>query len=270
MTTALSMGMIKSRILSDCSSVIVSDPYPKQLANVQKAFDELNAGNIELQTTTCNQKCVDGCDVVFLGIKPQSMEPVMRDLNACISATQNIVSMLPGIALNVLQNLLSSRPKLSIIRIMPNTPALIGGAAISITKGPHASIEDLELVQSLLEPVGLVTRVEHEAQIDAVTGLSGSGPAYVYMLIEAMADGGVNAGLPRDVALKMAAQTVYGAANMVLTTGQHPAQLKDAVASPGGTTIAGIRELESHNFRFAVMSAVETAAKRAHELGQKK
>ena len=132
------------------------------------------------------------------------------------------------------------------------------------------SDEQLEMVKSLLDPMGVVKKVDREELIDAVTGLSGSGPAFVFMMIEAMADGGVKAGLSRHVALELAAQTVLGGANMVLKTGKHPGELKDAVASPGGTTIAGIKELEKNQFRYAVISAVEAAANRATELGNPK
>lgn len=138
------------------------------------------------------------------------------------------------------------------------------------TSGDNATSDDLKLVESLLEPMGLVKRVDRESLIDAVTGLSGSGPAFVFMMIESMADGAVKAGLSRQVALQLAAQCVLGSATMVLKTGKHPGELKDAVASPGGTTIAGIKKLEENGFRYAVMSAVEAAANRATELGKPK
>jgi pyrroline-5-carboxylate reductase len=152
---------------------------------------------------------------------------------------------------------------------MPNTPCLVGASAAGFAAGPTATPEDVALVAKLFNAVGKAFPVP-EHLLDAVTGLSGSGPAFVYVLIEALADGGVRVGLPRDVALALAAQTVLGSAKMVLETGKHPGELKDAVASPGGTTIAGLHALERAGFRAAAMDAVEAAANRAAELGKKR
>merc|ERR1712157_464841 len=150
---------------------------------------------------------------------------------------------------------------------MPNTPCLVGESASAIAASKEATKEDHEIVQSLFETVGMTITVE-ESYLDAVTGLSGSGPAYVYLMIEALADGGVRSGLPRATALRLAAQTVMGSGRMVLETGKHPGELKDAVTSPGGTTIAGVLSLEAGAFRGTVMKAVEAAAKRSEELGK--
>jgi pyrroline-5-carboxylate reductase len=151
---------------------------------------------------------------------------------------------------------------------MPNTPCLVDASASGFTPGEHATADDVTLVQTLLDDVGRAFRVP-ESLLDAVTGLSGSGPAFVYLMIEALSDGGVRVGLPRDVSTALAAQTVLGAAKMVLETGHHPGALKDMVASPGGTTIAGLHELERAGVRGALMNAVEAATKRAAELGKK-
>jgi pyrroline-5-carboxylate reductase len=155
-----------------------------------------------------------------------------------------------------------------IVRVMPNTPCLVGASAAAFSAGPSATAEDKATIQCLMQAVGTAVELP-EHLLDAVTGLSGSGPAYVFVLIEALADGGVKAGLPRNVAQSLAAQTVFGAAKMVLETGQHPAALKDAVASPAGTTIAGLAALERGGFRAAAMEAVVSAADRAKELGKK-
>jgi pyrroline-5-carboxylate reductase len=150
---------------------------------------------------------------------------------------------------------------------MPNTPALVGASASAYALNKAARPEDGSLTQRLLESVGLALPVK-ESLLDAVTGLSGSGPAFVYLMIEALSDGGVLSGLPRDVATKLAAQTVLGAARMVLETGQHPGALKDMVTSPGGTTIEGLHELENHGVRSAFISAVRAAAEKSRKLGQ--
>jgi pyrroline-5-carboxylate reductase len=154
-----------------------------------------------------------------------------------------------------------------VIRVMPNTPCLVGSSAAAYSLGSAATKSDGELVEQFLHSVGIAVRVD-EKLLDAVTGLSGSGPAFVYLMIEALSDGGVRAGLPRDIATQLAAQTVRGAAEMVLQTGQHPGVLKDQVASPGGTTIAGLQALEERGVRGALMAAVEAAARRSRELGQ--
>eukprot|EP00484_Ammonia_sp_Unknown_P023967 CAMPEP_0197039138 /NCGR_PEP_ID=MMETSP1384-20130603/15989_1 /TAXON_ID=29189 /ORGANISM="Ammonia sp." /LENGTH=295 /DNA_ID=CAMNT_0042469691 /DNA_START=19 /DNA_END=906 /DNA_ORIENTATION=- len=269
MATALSMGIINSGVLPNGSSIIIADPYKGQLDKIQSAFQSLKINSVSFETTTNNKDLFKRqCDIVFVAVKPQYLPPVMQELHSFFTGTEIIVSMVTGTKLNVLQTQLTDRPNQPVIRIMPNTPALVGCGAFSITKGEHTSDQQLALVEMLLKPMGVVKRVDKEALIDSVTGLSGSGPAFVFMMIEAMADGGVKAGLPRQVALQLAAQTVLGAATMVLKTGQHPGELKDAVASPAGTTIAGIKELEKNNFRYAVMSAVEAAANRATELGQ--
>jgi len=177
-----------------------------------------------------------------------------------------VISIAAGVTIQTLADELGSAVRL--VRVMPNTPCLVGASATGYSPGLTATQADVELVGKLFSAVGKAYRVS-EPLLDAVTGLSGSGPAYVYLMIEAMADGGVRCGLPRDVAQSLAAQTVLGAAKMVLETGQHPAALKDAVASPGGTTIAGLQVLERAAFRAAAIDAVEAATRRAQELGKK-
>jgi pyrroline-5-carboxylate reductase len=193
------------------------------------------------------------------------MGGVLSDLRSAVTPQKLIVSIAAGITLTSLSDGLSSTTRL--IRVMPNTPCLVGSGASAFTRGGAASEQDGELVNSLLSTVGLAFEVP-EKLLDAVTGLSGSGPAYVYQIIEALSDGGVRVGLPRDVATKLAAQTVMGAAQMVLSTGQHPAALKDAVTSPGGTTIAGLHSLEQGGLRGILMDAVQAATERSRELGQ--
>jgi pyrroline-5-carboxylate reductase len=209
-----------------------------------------------------NRELVEQSDVVVLAVKPQQLAAATVDL-ASVAAGKLVVSILAGVRL---AKLAAALPGARLVRVMPNTPALVGQGASAYALGPNASTADGELVDALLSAVGRAFRVD-ENLLDAVTGLSGSGPAFVYVAIEALADGGVRMGLPRDIALALAAQTVKGAAEMVLATGDHPAVLKDRVASPGGTTIAGLQELENGGLRATLIAAVEAATHRSTELG---
>ena len=207
-----------------------------------------------------------GCDVILLCTKPHDVADSLREISIAGHATPMLaISIAAGITLDALETAASAN--IRIIRAMPNTPALVGKGAAAYCLGSRATHQDGDCARSLLGAVGLAVEVP-ERLMDAVTGLSGSGPAYVYLVIEALADGGVRTGLPRADALKLAAQTVLGAAAMVLETGIHPAVLKDMVTSPGGTTIAGLAELERQGLRSALIDAVEVATRRAAELGK--
>ncbi len=209
---------------------------------------------------------VAASEILVLAIKPQIVPEVMPEIAAAFKPSTVLVSIVAGVTSPVLENYLSGTPR--VIRVMPNTPALVGAGATTICRGRHASDQDLLTARHLFEAVGIV-RVVSEGQMDAVTGLSGSGPAYIYTVIEAMAAGGVQQGLTMDVAQALAAQTVIGAAKMVLESGEHPAQLRDKVCSPGGTTIAAVKALEEKGLRAALMEAVAKAAQRSRELGGK-
>lgn len=209
-----------------------------------------------------NHQVVDDCDVVVLSVKPQIVKDVALELRPLLSENQLLVSVVAGVKLKDLQEWAGHT---RFIRVMPNTPAAVGQAASVISLGATATEEDGELVSRLFGAIGKVWTA-NEKLFDAITGLSGSGPAYIYLAIEALADGGVAAGLPRELAFGLASQTVLGAASMVIDGGKHPGQLKDDVASPGGTTIAGIHELEKAGFRGILMNAVVAAAKRGKEL----
>jgi pyrroline-5-carboxylate reductase len=208
---------------------------------------------------------VETSDLIVLAVKPQNMAALLDEVAPAVQPRHLIVSIAAGVTLGQLALTLGHDRRL--IRVMPNTPCLIGASASGYAPGEMATPEDVALVERLLNVVGIAFRLP-ERLIDAVTGLSGSGPAFVYTVIEALSDGGVRVGLPRDVATALAAQTVLGSARMVLETGLHPGVLKDQVTSPGGTTIAGIHALERGGLRAALIDAVEAATKRSVELGK--
>jgi pyrroline-5-carboxylate reductase len=205
---------------------------------------------------------VDDSDVIVISVKPQIVKQVLLELKPLLTEEKLLVSIAAGIKMKDLQDWSGQQ---RIIRVMPNTPSAVGQAASVMCLGEKATQKDESCVRSLFGAIGKVWTAE-EKYFDAVTGLSGSGPAYIFLAIEAMADGGVAAGLPRDLALGLASQTVLGAATMVNETGKHPGQLKDQVTSPAGTTITGIQELEKGAFRGTLINAVVAAAKRCKEL----
>jgi pyrroline-5-carboxylate reductase len=220
--------------------------------------------DLRASSAASNADVVSQADVLFLAVKPQAMNGVLKEIKSVVTSSQVIVSIAAGIKLAQLIEVLGNDKR--IVRVMPNTPCLVGAAASGLAAGGSAASEDVSLVQRLLSSVG-TAHVVAEPLLDAVTGLSGSGPAYVYLIIEALSDGGVKAGLPREMATKLAAQTVLGAAKMVLETGLHPGVLKDMVTSPAGTTIAGLQVIEQRGVRSALIDAVDAATKRAKELG---
>ncbi len=256
MATALATGF--TRELLSASQILGTDPA----AASREQFLRL-VGDAAVVGDTADPTLGDA-DIIFLAVKPQVMPAALAELAPLISPAKLVVSIAAGVTISTMEAGLPTGTRL--VRVMPNTPCLIGRGACGVSRGNCATIEDEKIVTELLETVGLVEIVP-EKLLDAVTGLSGSGPAYVFQIIEALSDGGVQVGLPRDVATRLAAQTVAGAAGMVLQTGEHPAALKDAVTSPGGTTIAGIHELEKAGVRAALMNAVAAATRRSQELG---
>lgn len=219
--------------------------------------------------STCGgtAQVVANSDVVFIAVKPQYVGLVLKEVRPVLKPTTVIVSIAAGVTLESLKDAAGEDAR--VIRVMPNTPCLVGETASAMCLGGKADESDAEVVKTLIDAVGTCYRVD-EKLFSAVTGLSGSGPAYIFVMIEALSDGGVKAGLPRDIATKLAAQTVLGSAKMVLETGTHPGQLKDMVTSPAGTTIAGVHELEKAGVRNAFINAVTGAAARADELSRAK
>ncbi|MCL2809206.1 MAG: pyrroline-5-carboxylate reductase [Treponema sp.] len=235
------------------------------MEKVQIAADSLKA-----KVLTSNIEAARKCDIIFLAVKPQILSIVLAEITPEIKKRHNeakspvLISMAAGWSIEKIQS--SIGEKTPVIRIMPNTPALIGKGMTVMSCSKEVTEEKIKVITNILCNTGAVDCID-ERCMDAVTGLSGSGPAFVYLFIEALADGGVRAGLPRDKALMYAAQTVFGSAMMVLQTNKHPGELKDMVTSPGGTTIAGIAALEDGAFRGTVIKAVEAAWKRSIELG---
>jgi pyrroline-5-carboxylate reductase len=249
MGRALMRGAVQS---TDGKNIVFTD---HTLAKAQAAADEIG-GTVRPSASDA----ASIADIVFLAVKPAGIMTALHEIAPFFTETKVVVSMAAGVSLEQLRSGIaagkSRMPQL--IRIMPNTPALIGKGVIALAAPPATPPEAVEMIRGLLAGAGMVDVVD-EKYMDAITALSGSGPAFAYLFMEALADGGVCAGLPRDKALQYAARTVEGAAAMVTLTGKHPGILKDEVASPGGTTIRGIEALETRAFRGAVMSAVRAA-----------
>lgn len=256
MARALAEGFLKKGLLLP-ENVMASDPDER----ARERFQEVTGA----QTTANNLEVARQQEVIFLAVKPQQMPQVLGELTGRIAPEKLVISIAAGVRLKQLEEGLGRNTR--VVRVMPNTPALVGFGASAFALGSQARAEDATLVQQLLEAVGIAVQVD-EKLMDTVTAVSGSGPAYVYLFIEVLTDAGVRHGLPREIALKLAVQTVRGAAEMVVKTGQHPAVLKDQVASPGGTTMAGIVALESGGFRSALFAGVEAAWRRAVELSR--
>lgn len=255
MARALAGGFVRGGLVRG-EQILACDPVPAAVEQLQKDVP----GAVAAKN---NRELAERADVLFLATKPQVMGDVFTELAGQVKPTTLVVSIAAGITLEKLCRGLHTE---RVIRVMPNTPCLAGKGASAYALAALATKEDDELVGQLLGAVGFAKRVD-EKLLDAVTGLSGSGPAFVYVMIEALADGGVRMGIPRDLALALAAHTMRGAAEMVITEKEHPAVLKDRVTSPGGTTIAGLQAIEDRNLRGALIAAVEAATKRSKELG---
>ena len=256
MATALAKGFVRAGLVTP-KQVLASDP--------SEAAGDAFAKETGARTTGSNLEVVKFAEIIILAVKPQIVGDALAEVRGQWSEKHLLISIAAGVPLGKLEAQLP--PDSRVIRVMPNTPALVGASASAFALGKSARAEDGDLAQNLLSSVGLAFPLK-ESLLDAVTGLSGSGPAYVYLVIEALSDGGVAAGLPREVATRLAAQTVLGSAKMVLETGLHPGALKDMVASPGGTTIEGLHELEKGKLRGTLMSAVRAAAEKSKKLGQ--
>ena len=255
MAGAIIDGLLHGKILPP-ERILASDAKGERLDHLRKLRG--------VRTTHDNHELVRECDVVVLAVKPQVIDKVLTEVGSHVRGDQLIVSVAAGVPIEAIEGRLP--PGSHVVRAMPNMPATVQAGATAVAGGAHASEADLRVARELFEAVGRVVTLD-ESLLDAVTGLSGSGPAYIMLIIEALADGGVKVGLHRDTALLLAAQTVFGSAKLLLETGEHPGRLKDMVTSPGGTAIAGLHTLESGALRKTLIDAVEVATKRAAELG---
>lgn len=258
-------GKIGSAILR---GVIRAGLVPKEkviASDVSDALRQSVAQELGIRVTPDNGAVCDFANIVILAVKPQIVDPVVQEISKKVAQTKLLVSVAAGVPIARIEANLTAGAR--VVRVMPNIPCVVGAGASCYAAGANATATDVEKVGSILDSFGTALPVE-EKYLDAVTGLSGSGPAYVFVFIESLADGGVQVGLSREVALKLALQTVYGAAKLAIESGKHVAQLKDEVASPGGTTIAGLYALEQRGFRGTVMEAVVSATRRSQELGQ--
>jgi pyrroline-5-carboxylate reductase len=255
MAGALIRGLLESKTFP-APQIVVSDVKKERLAYLARTY--------RVGTTTDNHALVRSSDIIVLSVKPQVVDKVLTLIAPDVTCEHLIVSIAAGVPLSALESRLPARAR--VVRTMPNVAALALAGATAITAGSHATAKDMRAATALFEAVGRVATLD-ESLLDAVTGLSGSGPAYVMLMIDALADGGVKVGLHRDTALLLAAQTVYGAAKLQLETREHPGRLKDMVTSPGGTAIAGLHTLESGGLRRTLIDAVEVASRRSEELG---
>jgi pyrroline-5-carboxylate reductase len=256
MAGALIKGLLHAGAI-DAQRIIASDVKPERLKQLESSHG--------IRSTTDNHALVRSVDVLVLAVKPQVVDKVLTAIGQDVKEGTVVISVAAGVPIAAIEARLPAGAR--VVRSMPNTPAIALAGATAIAAGTHATEEDLRIARALFEAVGRVVTLD-ESQLDAVTGLSGSGPAYVMLMIEALADGGVKVGLHRDTALLLAAQTVYGSAKLLLETGEHPGRLKDMVTSPGGTAIAGLHTLESGGLRRTLIDAVETATHRSEALGE--
>jgi pyrroline-5-carboxylate reductase len=256
MGEVLIRGLIQSGKVKK-TDIIASDVSPDRLSHISKTYD--------VKTTSSNVELVEKASIIIIAVKPQNIDDLLDELSSSSHEGHLFISIAAGITTEKLAAKMHHQS--GIIRVMPNAPASVLAGIAAICPGRNVSSSDLQRAVSIFECVGRAVIIKNEALIDVVTGLSGSGPAFVFLVIESLSDAGVQLGISRKESSLLAAQTVYGAAKMLLETGKHPSELKDIVATPGGTTFAGLKMLEKGNFRSTIMDAVEAATARSRELG---
>jgi pyrroline-5-carboxylate reductase len=261
MTEALLKGLLASSSVGP-KDILVSDLLSDRLEYLNKEY--------KVKTTNDSRKLVQKSDILILAIKPQVVGKVLESFSDIVDNHKVIISVAAGISINFIEDILNreGKNKISVIRTMPNTPALVQEGVTAICGGGHSSKLDIKIAHHIFKAIGQTVAIE-ETHMDAVTGLSGSGPAYIFMIIEALSDAGVKVGLSREVSNILTIQTILGSAKLARDGGKHPGELKDMVTSPGGTTISGLHMLEEGGVRTALMNAVERATQRSRELGNK-
>jgi pyrroline-5-carboxylate reductase len=257
MAEALVKGLLRAGVAMP-AEILCTDRRLDRLADLAKRYG--------IRTSPDNRAAAAEAAIVVLSVKPQVMNKLLAEIAPALDGSKLVVSIAAGVPLAAIERRVGHGVRL--IRTMPNTPALVGAGATAVSPGEHATDADLAQARALFDAVGRSVIVD-EPLLDAVTGLSGSGPAYIFLVIEALADAGVKVGLDRRTAQDLAAQTVLGSAQLLIETGEHPGRLKDQVTSPGGTAIAGLHTLEAGGLRTTLMNAVEAATKRSHELGRR-
>jgi pyrroline-5-carboxylate reductase len=256
MGEALISGLLHSRS-STPENIICSDIRKDKLKMVKESYGVLTSGN--------NLNVVSASEIVVYAVKPQIMASVLRETATSLDMSKLIISIAAGVPLSAIESCLNK--DLRLVRVMPNIPASVKEGAAAIAPGKHALKDDLKVAKAIFDSVGKSVIIEEEL-MDAITGLSGSWPAYLFLIVEALADAGVKMGLSREDALLLSTQTVLGAAKLLMETNEHPGKLKDRVTSPGGTAIAGLHTLEEGGLRTTLINAVEAATKRSRELGE--
>lgn len=256
MAEALIRGLVRGGHVPP-ERVTASGPRRERLDELRTAYG--------IAVTSDNREVARGATVLVLSIKPQIMDKVLREIGDQIAPGTLVISIAAGVDTETIEAAIPEGAR--VVRAMPNVPATVGAGATAISAGRHASEDDMVTARAIFDAVGITVTLD-ESHLDAVTGLSGSGPAYIFLILEALADAGVKVGLSRRNAQRLAAQTVMGSAKLLLDTDEHPGRLKDMVTSPGGTAIAGLHTLEEGGLRTTLINAVETATKRARELGR--
>lgn len=257
MAEALVKGLLRAHVAQP-AEIVCSDRREERGPELVQRYG--------VRFTRSNREAVESSDIVVLSVKPQAMNRLLDEISPTLNERKLVISIAAGVPIAAIERKVGHGVR--IVRTMPNTPALVGAGATALSPGEHATAEDLKQARALFDAIGKSVEVD-EPLLDAVTGLSGSGPAYIFLVIEALSDAGVKVGLPRAQAQELAAQTVLGSAKLLIETGEHPGRLKDQVTSPGGTAIAGLHTLEAGGLRTTLMDAVEAATRRSKELGAK-
>jgi pyrroline-5-carboxylate reductase len=254
MGSIIAQGLIDNKIISS-KNITVTDIDKARLSSL--------SSSMKLKVTHDNEKAAKEADIIILAVKPQNMAATLKEISPVIDKSKLVISIAAGITTSFIEKSLNSGVR--VVRVMPNTPALIGKGAAAVTGGNRAKNTDIKLTKAIFDAVGISVEVE-EKNMDAVTGLSGSGPAYFFLIIEALIEAGFKKGLTRALSKKLAAQTMLGAAHLCLQSDKEPAELREMVTSPGGTTAAGLKVMEEKNLRKIIIAAVEAATRRSKEL----